>query len=158
MLGQDPLVNSRQREGGRGTLLMDGNAAFFVRRALRRVWSCRGGTALTLGAALSAAAATLAGCGSHSPEMGSFLVDPGRYSAYHCKDLVSEWKSLADREKVLRNLMAKASETSTGSVIGTMTYRGDYETVLAQQKVLQKTAAEKHCELVATFSSDQGIR
>ena len=55
----------------------------------------------------------LAGCGgSNGP--GSWLVDPGRYEAYHCNDLVTRWKTLTDREKELHALMDKASQSGTG--------------------------------------------
>jgi len=37
-------------------------------------------------------------------------------------------------------------------------YRGDYDTVLQQQKVLKRTAAEQNCELMSNYSSDQTIR
>lgn len=100
---------------------------------------------------------TLAGCGlGNGP--GSFLVDPGRYEAYHCNDLVTRWKQLTDREKDLRALMDKASQSGTGAVIGAVAYRSDYEGVLTEEKLVQREAAEKKCELTTTFQSDQSIR
>jgi hypothetical protein len=101
------------------------------------------------------AAAALAGCGGG---LGSMIVEPERYAAYHCNQMVSEWKNLETREKDLRNLIDKASEGGGGTVIGAVAYRGDYESVLAQKKVLQRTAAEKNCDLVPTYRSDQTIR
>ena len=99
----------------------------------------------------------LAGCGlGNGP--GSWLVDPGRYEAYHCNDLVAQWKALADREKDLRALMDKASQSGTGAVIGAVAYRSEYESVLTQEKLVQREAAEKKCELTTTFQSDQSIR
>jgi hypothetical protein len=99
----------------------------------------------------------LAGCGlGNGP--GSFFVDPGRYEAYHCNDLVARWKALAVREKELRALIDKASQTGTGAVIGTVAYRSDYESVLTEEKLVQREAAEKNCELTKTFQSDQLIR
>jgi predicted small lipoprotein YifL len=98
----------------------------------------------------------LAGCGlSNGP--GSLFVDPGRYSAYHCKDLATQWKTLLKREKDLRALMDKASEGGGGVIIGALAYRSDYESVLTEKKLLQREAAEKNCQLVATYESDQGI-
>jgi hypothetical protein len=105
----------------------------------------------------AAAGMALAGCGlGNGP--GSFLVDPGRYESYHCNDLVAQWKALADREKDLRALMDKASQSGTGAVIGAVAYRSDYESVLTQEKLVQREAAEKKCELTTTFQSDQSIR
>jgi hypothetical protein len=108
-------------------------------------------------AAAAAAALALAGCGlGNGP--GSWMVDPGRYEAFHCTDLVTRWKLLSDREKELRALMDKASQSGTGAVIGAVAYRTDYETVLTEQKLVQREASEKKCELTATFQSDQSIR
>ena len=86
------------------------------------------------------------------------MVDPGRYEAYHCNDLVARWKQLADREKELRALMDKASQSGTGAVIGAVAYRPEYESVLSEEKLVQREAGEKKCELTTTFQSDQLIR
>ena len=84
----------------------------------------------------------LAGCGlGNGP--GSLLVDPGRYEAYHCNDLVTQWKPLTDREKELRALMDKASQSGTGAVIGAVAYRSDYESVLTEEKLVQREAGRK---------------
>jgi hypothetical protein len=101
------------------------------------------------------AAAAVAGCGGG---VGSLMVDPGLYSAYHCNDLVGAWNNLVKREKDLRGLIDKAREGGGGTVIGAVAYRGDYETVLAREKVLKRTAAEKNCALAPTYKSDQTIR
>ena len=105
----------------------------------------------------AAAGLALAGCGGGNGP-GSWLVDPGRYEAYHCNDLVTRWKSLTDREKELRALMDKASQSGTGAVIGAVAYRSDYESVLTEEKLVQREANEKKCELTTTFQSDQSIR
>jgi len=103
------------------------------------------------------AAAFLAGCGL-SGNMGSLMVDPARYSAYRCNDLVTQWKTLTNREKELRGLLDKAGESGGGTVIGAITYRPDYESVLVQEKMIQQEAAEKKCELESSYKSDQTIR
>jgi hypothetical protein len=103
------------------------------------------------------AAIALAGCGL-SDGYGTLTVDPARYSAYHCKDLIAQRASLLKREQELRGLIDKANEGPGGGTIGTMAYRTDYETVLSEEKLLQRTAAEKNCELVPTYQSDQTVR
>jgi hypothetical protein len=108
-------------------------------------------------AAAAAGMTTLAGCGGGNGP-GSWLIDPGRYEAYHCNDLVTRWKQLTDREKELRALMDKASQSGTGAVIGAVAYRSDYESVLTEEKLVQREANEKKCELTTTFQSDQSIR
>jgi hypothetical protein len=101
---------------------------------------------------------TLAGC-TLSEDPGQLGIDPGRYEFYHCNDLAAQLKSLQARENELRSLMAKASEGSGGAVIGALSYRADYETVLSQEKLLQRTAAEKKCEVAPpTVQSNQTVR
>jgi hypothetical protein len=124
--------------------------------ALSRRCRARLGRSFLLCAA-AAAGIALAGCGGGNGP-GSWLVDPGRYEAYHCNDLVTRWKTLTDREKELRALMDKASQSGTGAVIGAVAYRSDYESVLTEEKLVQHEANEKKCELTTTFQSDQSIR
>lgn len=112
---------------------------------------------VALAAALLAAAAALAGCGL-SDGAGALFVDPGRYSSFHCKQLIAEAQNLANRERELRNLMDKSSEGGGGSVIGVFAYRSDYESVMEQKKLLQRAAAEQKCELVPSYNSDRTIR
>jgi hypothetical protein len=109
------------------------------------------------GALLGVAVFALTGCGA-GDDAGSLLIDPGRYSAYHCNELAAQWKILVAREKELRGLMDKASEGGGGVVIGSLAYRTDYESTLSDEKLLQQTAAEKNCGFTAQFQSDQGIR
>jgi hypothetical protein len=106
--------------------------------------------------AAAVAGMALTGCGGNG--VGSWLVDPGRYDAYHCNDLVTRWKTLTDREMELRALMERASQSGTGAVVGAVTYRTEYETVLAEEKLVQRDANDKNCELTKTFQSDQSIR
>jgi hypothetical protein len=106
--------------------------------------------------AAAAAGMALTGCSGNG--VGSLLVDPGRYDAYHCNDLVTRWKTLTDREMELRALMERASQSGTGAVVGAVTYRTEYETVLAEEKLVQRDANDKNCELTKTFQSDQSIR
>jgi hypothetical protein len=100
----------------------------------------------------------LAGCGVGTDGMASLSVDPAKYSGFHCKELVGQWAGLVAREKQLRNLIDKASEGGGGTVIAAVAYRGDYNTVLQQEKVLKRTAADQNCELTPNYSSDQTIR
>lgn len=101
--------------------------------------------------------AALAGC-SMSNDAGSLLVDPSLYSAYHCDDLAKQWKVLVAREKELRALMQRADQGTGGSVIGSLAYRPDYDSALSEEKLLQRTAAEKKCTTTPQFQSDQSIR
>jgi len=105
---------------------------------------------------MSLVAFGLAGCGADGA--GTILVDPGRYSAYHCNDLAARWKVLVARENELRGLMDKASEGGGGIVIGSLAYRSDYESVLTEEKLLQRAAADKNCGFTPDYQSDHTIR
>lgn len=102
------------------------------------------------------AAVALCACGGGT--VGSLLVDPGQYESYHCQDLAAQWTLLNNRDKTLRNLIARASEATGGAVIGAMTYRTELETIAARRKLVQQEAAEKKCELTTVYQSDQDIR
>jgi len=108
-------------------------------------------------ALLAVAVAALAGC-SMPDGAGTLLVDPGRYSVYHCNDLAARWKVLLAREKDLRSLMEKADQGGGGAVIGSLAYRSDYDSVLTEEKLLQRAAAEKNCDPTLQFQSDETIR
>jgi hypothetical protein len=99
--------------------------------------------------------AALAGCTNGA---GSLLVDPGRYSAYHCNDLAARAKVLAAREKDLRDLIERANQGGGGAVIGSLAYRTDYESVRSEEKLLQSEAVDKNCNFTPQFQSDQIIR
>jgi hypothetical protein len=117
----------------------------------------RGRTAGWTAAVCIFVAPSLTGC-TMSDGYGTLVVDPARYSAYHCKDLIAQRNSLISREQELRGLIEKASEGPGGSAIAAMAYRTDYETVLSDEKLLQRTVAEKKCELTPTYQSDQSVR
>jgi hypothetical protein len=99
----------------------------------------------------------LSGCGL-SNGLGQLVVAPGTFDAYHCNDLVNQWNTLNKREQDLRGYMSRASQGGGGTVIGTMAYGTDYQTVLTQKKMVQQQATAKNCELVHNFQSDQTIR
>ena len=98
----------------------------------------------------------LAGCGSDGA--GAVFIDPGRYTLYHCDDLATRRKALIARESELRGLMERASESAAGSVIGSLAYRSEYDSVIAEQKLLQRNAAEKNCSFASPLQSDQTLR
>jgi hypothetical protein len=90
-------------------------------------------------------ACALFGCTSN--DSGELLIDPGRYAVYKCDDLATRWKIVSAREKELRGLMDRAAQTTGGAVVGSLTYRVDYDAVISDERLLQRTAAEKNCGL-----------
>jgi len=105
---------------------------------------------------LSLALLALTGCGSDGA--GAIFIDPGRYTLYHCDELATRRKALITRETELRGLMERASESAAGSVIGSLAYRSEYDSVIAEQKLLQRNATEKNCSFASPLQSDQTLR
>jgi hypothetical protein len=132
------------------------HAASVIGRLLRLAPA--GGWELRIAVCFVVAPLALTGCGVGADGLASLSVDPARFSGYHCKDLTAQWNALVAREKQLRNLIDKASEGGGGSIVAAVAYRGDYDTVLEQEKVLKRTAASQNCELTPNYSSDQTIR
>jgi hypothetical protein len=116
--------------------------------------------AMNGGAASALLALSLAGVAAGcSSSIDTYLIDPGHYSAYHCKELIARLKELQKREIDLRNLMDKANEGGGGTVIGGMSYRANYEKAIGEERVLRRTATDKKCALDGpVFESDQVIR
>ena len=92
---------------------------------------------------LAVLAGVLCGCAGH--DSGAFLIDPGRYDLYKCDDFAARWKLVSAREKELRGLMDRASQTGGGAVVGSLAYRTEYEEVLSDERLMQRTAAAKNC-------------
>jgi len=110
-------------------------------------------------ALLCLTAGALAGCGlGDGAGAGAMLVDPGHYSAYHCDELAARWKVLIAREAELRGLMGKASEGTGGSLIGSLAYRTDYDSVVTEERLVQRAAADKNCGFNPDYQSDHTIR
>ncbi len=119
-----------------------------------------------LGVAAVALAPALAGCTSNDRD--EFLIDPGRYAVFKCDDLAARWKLVSTREKELRGLMDRANQSGGGAIVGSLAYRADYNVVIEDEGLLQRTAAEKNCGLSfqtqsgqpqsTQFQSDQSIR
>ena len=106
----------------------------------------------------SFAVLALSGCGLSTDGAGALFVDPGRYTLYHCDDLAARRKVLIARENELRGLIERAGESPGGAVVGSFAYRSDYDSVLAEEKLLQRNAAEKNCSFASPLQSDQTIR
>jgi len=120
--------------------------------------SCRPRSGLTTFGSLlfGIVAVAVAGCGVSS-DPASILVDPGAYSEFNCKDLVTRRAALMQRAQQLRDLQAKASAGTGGALIGTLSYRTQYETTMEDLKILERVAKAQNCALVTTYQSDQTI-
>ncbi len=109
---------------------------------------------------------------SMSVAPNQLMIDPSHYLGYHCKDFVNRLKELQTKQKDLSNLMDKAGEGgASGTMIGNLSYRSDYENAISEEQLLRRTAADRKCDLppppaaapppsaatVPVFQSDQII-
>jgi hypothetical protein len=110
------------------------------------IMQSRSSVAILTGAAL--AAAILSGCAASDDSMSSFFVAPGHYVLYQCDDIARAAKSVAERQKELEQLMARAGTSSGGQLISNAAYGPEYETTRGQLKDLRAAAIEKNCNFV----------
>jgi hypothetical protein len=99
------------------------------------------------GAAAVIGAAALAGCASDDAA-SSFFVAPGHYVLYQCDDIDRAAKGALVRQQELEQLMAKASTTSAGQLIGDATYGTELATISGQLRDLHQAARDKNCPTV----------
>jgi len=116
----------------------------------------------TLAAAL--AALTLAACAGNDDQAARFLVAPGRYALFNCKQLAQEAAVKVTRQHELEGLMAQAGTGSAAQLVSAVTYRPEYLTLRGELEDMRQTAADKKCKFVpgedsgATAASSGVIR
>ena len=91
-----------------------------------------------------AGALSLAGCASEDAA-SSFLVAPGKYVLYQCDDIDRAAKAALARQQELERLMARASATATGQLIGDAAYGTELASIRGQLRDLRTTARDKNC-------------
>jgi hypothetical protein len=117
----------------------------------------------TLAAAL--AALTLTACaGGNDDAAARFLVAPGRYALFNCKQLAQQAAVNVERQRELEGLMAQAGTGSGGRLVSSVAYRPEYLTLRGELSDMRQTAVDKKCDFVpgedpgATAASSRAIR
>jgi hypothetical protein len=109
-------------------------------------------------AAAIALLAVLAGCSSLGEQFGSSVwVTPGKYAYHDCGRLVRTDASMANRQKELEELMARAAQGTGGAVIGQVVYRTEYQQVLGDRSELAATLAKKRCAIDSPRASERSV-
>lgn len=92
----------------------------------------------------------LAACGSTSDREGSrlgkFLVAPGKYYLYDCRQLAVVAASYVTRDKDLREVKAKAEAGSGGGLVSFLAYDTEYAQVQGNIDDLRREVTEKKCD------------
>ncbi len=92
-------------------------------------------------------AAALGGCTSED-NTARFLVEPDKYVLFSCAEMAAQMQANAARQRVLEELTAKASTTTSGQVMSTVAYRPEYLQLRGEMNELRRTSAEKKCKPV----------
>ena len=99
--------------------------------------------------------ATIAGCagaGNSTAQDNPYgaYTDPAKFTLYPCPALQQRAREVADRQRELEELMAKAGNDAGGRLINTLAYRNEYFAVRGEMIEIQKAAAHKSCPPIAT--------
>jgi hypothetical protein len=89
--------------------------------------------------------ALLAGCAVSGDRAEDFYVAPGKYIFYDCKQLAGAAAHFEERDKELKDLMARAKQGVGGELVSSMAYNADYYSNLGELKDVRREQAEKKC-------------
>ena len=89
--------------------------------------------------------ALLAGCAASGDRAEDFYVAPGKYIFYDCKQLAGTAAHFQQRDKELKDLMARAKQGAGGELVSAMAYNSDYYSNLGELKDVRREQAEKKC-------------
>ena len=104
----------------------------------------------TRGPAVAAVALlSLLTAGCAGDQVAGVLAQPGKYEFYPCPQLIEEWKRVSARERELKALMDKASQSAGGTVVNAIAYQSDYLTARGEMRMLESEGQRKKCEFPA---------
>ena len=87
----------------------------------------------------------LAGCAVSGDRAEDLYVAPGKYIFYDCKQLAGTAAHFMERDKELKDLMARARQGVGGELVSAMAYNADYYSNLGELKDVRREQAEKKC-------------
>jgi hypothetical protein len=91
-------------------------------------------------------AGLLGGCAVSGEHAEDFYVAPGKYIFYDCKQLAGVAAHFGQRDKELKDLMARAKRGAGGELVSAMAYNSDYYSNLGELKDVRREQAEKKCD------------
>ena len=78
---------------------------------------------------------------------------PGKYDFLDCPSIAERIKTAGNREQQLIELMSRAKESSTGSIVNAVAYQDDFNTARANLRELRKAAQAKKCTVEPAASA-----
>ena len=110
----------------------------------------------TLAAAI--AGGLLSACASVSDSPLTVFAEPGKYDYNTCEQIAGQKKGWQNREQELRQLMAKAEQSTGGAVVSVLAYKADHIAALEELKVLEAAGRSKNCDTPDKWRSNTVVR
>ena len=99
----------------------------------------------------------LAACTSALEQLTVFT-DPAKYDFYNCEQLAAQRTARKLREEELKSLMDKAEQSTGGTFVNVIAYKGDYTEVQEDLKLIERTARTKKCSSPENWQSNSAVR
>jgi hypothetical protein len=100
----------------------------------------------------------VAACSTSNRVDVMLFADPGKYEYHTCEQILKAGEAVAAREEKLRSLIQKAEQTTGGSVVSTVAYRGEHRTVVEELGVIDTASRRKNCQTPPTWRSTTAIQ
>ena len=104
------------------------------------------------------AGALLSACSSAGDSRLTLFADPGVYDFYSCDQIAAQQKTFQTREQELKQLMARAEQSTGGAFVNVIAYQADYVSAKEQLQMLAATARAKNCATAENWGSNSSIR
>ncbi len=101
--------------------------------------------------------ASVSACATAPDDAGAIFTAPDKFEFYNCEQLETRMRNLMAREKELRALIGKASQSPVGSVIAVAAYRTEYLQTRNDLKVISEWRVTKNCSIQSGWLSDRSM-
>jgi len=97
-------------------------------------------------------------CSTSSKVDVMLFADPGKYEYHTCDQILKAGTAVAQREAKLRELIQKAEQSTGGTLVSTVAYRGEHRTVVEELGVIDTVSRRKKCLTPPTWRSTTAIQ
>ena len=93
-----------------------------------------------------ALALALPACAGNDDATARFLVAPGKYVLFNCKQLTERATENLKRHQELEGLIAKAGAGTGGEMVSAVAYRPEYLSLRGDLMEIRREAVDKKCD------------
>jgi hypothetical protein len=94
-------------------------------------------------------AVVVSACSMDNDMLGRIYVSPGRYEYYRCPEIASSIATDVKREQELVELMERANQAPSGTVVNALVYNSQLATTREELRQLHEVSAQKNCNAAA---------